>query len=124
MWHISFSVTTNAPTILRNEALDYHDKNGATVFGSKQLVPIEKAVLANNAAVREWDSNGTVFGYNKELNHIAGEFGHNDYYAVCIAACQQMNYDGKTALHAMLLQDEIRGRLAEVFSLKVIKLIM
>ena len=30
--------------------------------------------------------------------------------------------DGKTALHAMLLQDEIRGRLAEVFSLKSYKI--
>ena len=42
----ALALQTNAPTILRNEALDYHDKNGATVFGSKQLVPIEKAVLA------------------------------------------------------------------------------
>jgi 2-methylcitrate dehydratase len=38
--------------------------------------------------VREWDSNGTVFGYNKKLGHVAGEFGHNDFYGVVVAACQ------------------------------------
>lgn len=48
-----------------------------------------KAVVANCAAVREWDSNGTLFGYNPRLGHTAGEFGHNDYYPVVIAACQQ-----------------------------------
>jgi len=35
------------------------------------------------------DSNGTVFGYNKSLkSHQAGEFGHNDYYPVAVAAAQ------------------------------------
>jgi len=38
--------------------------------------------------VREWDSNGTVFGYNHNIKgHNAGEFGHNDFYPVVIAAC-------------------------------------
>lgn len=33
------------------------------------------------------DSNGTVFGYNAKLKtHQAGEFGHNDYYPVAVAA--------------------------------------
>jgi 2-methylcitrate dehydratase len=50
-------------------------------------VPFEKAVLANASAVREWDSNGTVFGYNPSIpGHTAGEFGHNDFYSVVIAA--------------------------------------
>jgi 2-methylcitrate dehydratase len=49
-------------------------------------VNAEKAIAANCAAVREWDSNGTIFGYNKNLDHKAGEFGHNDYYSVIIAA--------------------------------------
>lgn len=49
-----------------------------------------KAIAANVSAVREWDSNGTVFGYRPESpNHQAGEFGHNDYYSVVIAAAQQ-----------------------------------
>ena len=34
------------------------------VFGSSKLVSVEKAIVANCSAVREWDSNGTVFGYN------------------------------------------------------------
>ena len=88
---------TNAPTVLREEALSKtrrvppSDCNGfAKVFGSKLYVPVEAAICANSAAVREWDSNGTVFGYNKDVpGHQAGEFGHNDYYPVAIAAAHQ-----------------------------------
>jgi 2-methylcitrate dehydratase len=118
----ALALRTNAPTILREEALDYQDANGATVFGSSIKVKAEKAVLANSSAVREWDSNGTNFGYNPALGHTAGEFGHNDFYPVAIAAAQQRNLDGATALKAMVLLDEIRGRLAEVFSLKTYKI--
>lgn len=116
---------TNSPTILRAEALDYpvaKPELGACVFGSAQRVQPEKAALANGAAVREWDSNGTNFGYNPTLGHTAGEFGHNDFYGVAVAACQQRGLDGKAALRAMLCLDEIRGRLAEVFSLKTYKI--
>lgn len=118
----ALALGANAPCVLRNEALRYLDKDGATVFGSKMRVCPEKAVVANCAAVREWDSNGTNFGYRPELGHIAGEFGHNDFYPVVVAACQQQGLDGPTALRAMVLLDEIRGRLAEVFSLKSYKL--
>lgn len=56
-------------------------------LGSDEQVPYEKAVLANASAVREWDSNGTVFGYNPSVpGHTAGEFGHNDFYSVVVAA--------------------------------------
>jgi len=118
----ALALQTNAPVVLRNEALGYPDSSGATVFGSKARVAPEKAVVANCAAVREWDSNGTNFGYRPELGHTAGEFGHNDFYPVVIAACQQRGLDGATALRAMLLLDEVRGRLAEVFSLKSYKI--
>ncbi len=114
----ALALKTNAPTLLRNEALDYPDDQGARVFGSSRKVKAEKAILANASAVREWDSNGTNFGYNPALGHTAGEFGHNDFYGVVIAACQQENLGGERALRAMVLLDEIRGRLAEVFSLK------
>lgn len=121
----ALALQTNAPTILRNEALEYlvdDPKLGAFVFGSNQQVWAEKAIAANSSAVREWDSNGTNFGYNPALGHTAGEFGHNDFYPVVIAACQQAGLDGSTALRAMVLLDEIRGRLAEVFSLKTYKI--
>jgi 2-methylcitrate dehydratase len=118
----ALALETNAPTILRAEALDYPDEGGATVFGSPTRVKAEKAVVANNSAVREWDSNGTNFGFRPELGHTAGEFGHNDFYGVAVAACQQRGLDGATALKAMVLLDEIRGRLAEVFSLKTYKI--
>jgi len=93
-------------------------------LGSKVWTHAEKAIAANCSAVREWDSNGTVFGYNPIIpGHDAGEFGHNDYYPVVIAACQNnSNYNGQDALKAMLLLDEIRGRLCEVFSLKSYKI--
>lgn len=116
------AVKTNAPSVLRDEALTYPADSGVTVFGSAVPVSPEKAILANCAAVREWDSNGTNFGYNPELGHTAGEFGHNDFYAVPIAAAQMMGFDGATALRGMVLLDEIRGRLAEVFSLKTYKI--
>jgi 2-methylcitrate dehydratase len=118
----ALALGTNAPTVLRDEALEYQDPNGATVFGSPEKVKAEKAVVANSAAVREWDSNGTNFGFRPALGHKAGEFGHNDFYPVVIAACQQRGLDGATALKGMLLLDEIRGRLAEVFSLKSYKI--
>lgn len=87
-------------------------------------MPVEKAVCANSSAVREWDSNGTVFGYNATVaTNRAGEFGHNDYYpAVLAAAHQRPEITGSIALKAMILQDEIRGRLCEAFSLKTYKI--
>lgn len=128
----ALALGTNAPTVLRREALLYslpadaaaggRTRGGATVFGSDAPVQPEKAILANAAAVREWDSNGTNFGYNPRLNHTAGEFGHNDFYPVCIAAAQIAGRSGADALRAMVCLDEIRGRLAEVFSLKTYKI--
>ena len=119
----AIALGTNAPVLLREEALRYKNKkHGATVFGSSKRVQPEKAIVANSAAVREWDSNGTNFGFNPGLGHTAGEFGHNDFYPVPIAAAQIMGLDGATALRGMVCLDEIRGRLAEVFSLKTYKI--
>lgn len=136
----ALALGTNAPNLLRDEAHQYTTpvsgvgsmagvpwaksavRSGVPTFGSKIDVQVEKAIVANAAAVREWDSNGTNFGYNPELNHLAGEFGHNDFYAVALAAAQLRGKDGAFALKGMLLIDEIRGRLAEVFSLKSYKI--
>merc|ERR1719487_495316 len=120
----TLALKTNAPTVLRDEVFEYPDPKGATAFGSTVKGSPEKAICANSSAVREWDSNGTVFGYNPSIpGHTAGEFGHNDFYPVVVAASQVMgNIDGKTALKAMICVDEIRGRLAEVFSLKSYKI--
>lgn len=118
----ALALGTNAPQVLRKEALDYERTNGVSVFGSTRPLAPEKAILANCAAVREWDSNGTNFGYRPELGHTAGEFGHNDFYAVPIAAAQLAGRSGADALLGMILHDEIRGRLAEVFSLKSYKI--
>jgi 2-methylcitrate dehydratase len=79
---------------------------------------VEKAVAANASAVREWDSNGTNFGFDAARNRTAGEFGHNDWYPVALAAAREAGLDGDAALRVMLLIDEIRGRLAEVFALR------
>lgn len=118
----ALALGTNAPTILRAEALEYARAGGATVFGRSERVAPEKAVAANASAVREWDSNGTNFGYRKELGFTAGEFGHNDFYGVAVAAAQVGGKDGAWAMRGMVLSDEIRGRLAEVFSLKTYKI--
>jgi len=130
----AIALRTNAPNILRDEAINEYSVNpgkrdtpGATVskcFGSKIWVHAEKAIAANVSAVREWDSNGTVFGFDPSREgHNAGEFGHNDFYPVVMAACHSnKQYSGKDALKGMILLDEIRGRLAEVFSLKTYKI--
>jgi 2-methylcitrate dehydratase len=110
----------NAPIVLRREAMEYAvgDKaGGVPMFGSRVRVQPEKAVLACSSAVREWDSNGTNFGYNPARGATAGEFGHNDFYPVAIAGAQLAGMDGRQALVAMATLDEIRGRLAEVFAL-------
>jgi 2-methylcitrate dehydratase len=135
----ALALETNAPTVLRSEALQYPTpvsgtgtlagvpwakgavRSGVPPFGSAVDCQVEKSIVANCAAVREWDSNGTNFGYNPELGHTAGEFGHNDFYSVATAAAQLRGRDGRYALLGMVLHDEIRGRLAEVFSLKSYK---
>jgi 2-methylcitrate dehydratase len=109
---------TNAPRLLRQEALAYPDPQGVPCFGSSQAVAPEKAVVANVAAVRELDANGTNFGYNPRTGNQRGEFGHNDFYPVAVAAAQLAGWDGRRLLLAMLCLDEIRGRLAEVYGLK------
>src|SRR5687768_15318000 len=56
----------NAPTVLRREAFEYSVNDmadGVPMFGSALRVAPEKAVLACSSAVREWDANGTNFGY-------------------------------------------------------------
>jgi 2-methylcitrate dehydratase len=111
----------NAPTVLRREALatpPMAGSRGAVCFGSPRRVLTERAVAANASAVREWDSNGTNFGHDAAKGRTAGEFGHNDYYPVAVAAAGEAGLDGQATLRLMLLVDEIRGRLAEVFALR------
>jgi 2-methylcitrate dehydratase len=117
----ALALGANAPTVLRREALEYRVDEGTPgvpMFGSTALVQPEKAVLACSSAVREWDANGTNFGYNPARGATAGEFGHNDFYPVAVAAAQLAGFDGRQTLVAMTVLDEIRGRLAEVFALK------
>ena len=129
----ALALRTVAPNVLRDEAHAYpvtgeawspegSVQSGATAFGSDVLVHPEKAIAANSSAVREWDSNGTNFGYDPDRGNTAGEFGHNDFYPVCVAGAQMAGRDGADALLAMVCLDEIRGRLAEVFSLKSYKI--
>jgi len=121
----ALALGTNAPQVLRDEAEDYpvsKAQHGASLLGSATRVRPEKAVAANCSAVREWDANGTNFGYNLARKATRGEFGHNDFYPVVQAAAQQRRCDGRKTVLAMLLLDEIRGRLAEVFALRTYKI--
>jgi len=117
----ALAAVANAPTVLRREALTTAPATGtrgACCFGSRRRCLVERAVAANASAVREWDSNGTNFGHDRARGRTAGEFGHNDYYPVALAAATEAGLDGDQTLRVMLLIDEIRGRLAEVFPLR------
>jgi 2-methylcitrate dehydratase len=117
----ALAARANAPAVLRREAFEYRtapDQGGVPMFGSNVTVAPEKAILACSSAVREWDANGTNFGYNPDRGATAGEFGHNDFYPVAVAAAQIAGLNGRQTLIAMATLDEIRGRLAEVFALK------
>ena len=116
----ALAIGANAPHVLRREALEYGCEagQGAVCFASSTPVQPEKAVLANSCAARELDSNGTNFGYNPRTGYTRGEFGHNDFYPVVVAAAGIAGWDGAKTLRAMLCLDEIRGRLAECFGLK------
>jgi 2-methylcitrate dehydratase len=117
----AIAAAANAPTVLRREALGTSPaagSRGGLCFGSARPCAVERAVAANASAVREWDSNGTNFGYDAARGRTAGEFGHNDYYPVAVAAAREAGLDGDATLRVMLLIDEIRGRLAEVFALR------
>jgi len=46
----ALALKTNAPTILREEALTYSDAGGATVFGSSVKCAPEKVIAANASA--------------------------------------------------------------------------
>ena len=77
----AIAAEANAPTVLRHEALAMPPaagSRGGICFGSPQPCAVEKAVAANASAVREWDSNGTNFGYDAAKGRTAGEFGHTD----------------------------------------------
>jgi len=65
-----------------------------------------------------------VFGFNpNKPGHQAGEFGHNDFYPVVMAAAfNNKDISGKQVVRGLVCLDEIRGRLAEVFSLKTYKI--
>ena len=117
----ALALRANAPTVLRTEALASSPavgSRGGVCFGAARPCAVEKAVAANASAVREWDSNGTNFGYDAAKGRTAGEFGHNDFYPVAVAAAREAGLDGDATLRLMLLIDEIRGRLAEVFALR------
>ncbi|NDC52924.1 MAG: hypothetical protein EBZ74_01205 [Planctomycetia bacterium] len=117
----AIALGANAPAVLRREALaapPAAGSRGGICLGDPRPCAVEKAVAANASAVREWDSNGTNFGYDAAKGRTAGEFGHNDWYPVALAAAREASLDGDATLRVMLLIDEIRGRLAEVFALR------
>ncbi len=83
--------------ILRAEALRYPAtaETGVTLLGSNTWVQPEKAILANCAAVREWDCNGTNFGYDATHQQTAASLVTTTFYAVVVAAAQHQHWNGQ-----------------------------
>ena len=111
----------NAPTVLRHEALEYECRppaRGVPCFGSRVLVcPKRRSWPTARPSASGTPMERTSATTRRAVIH-KGEFGHNDYYPVAVAAAQLAGFDGRKTLWAMILLDEIRGRLAEVYSLK------
>jgi hypothetical protein len=124
----ALALQAKAPTILRDAALKFYsiterDESHykmAKMFGSKEYTNIEKAIAANVSASEEMSSNGFSNGYNPEFpdETYAGVVDYNSFYPVVIAASHvNENIDGKMALKAMILLDEIRCSFDEVYAL-------
>eukprot|EP00919_Chromeraceae_sp_WS-2016_P052486 GHVR01124568.1.p1 GENE.GHVR01124568.1~~GHVR01124568.1.p1 ORF type:complete len:571 (+),score=145.46 GHVR01124568.1:78-1790(+) len=113
------ALKAKVPIILREEAIQYPDACGARVFGSKLRCRTEKAVVANSAAVREWNFNAVRMGYRPNMpDHQVKSVDNSDFYPVVMAAAQSSGgVDGRTALTGMILIDEIRARLSETVPL-------
>ena len=129
----ALALKANASTILRDSALNFYsdfDKKPknvrvAKLFGTDKFTNIEKVVAANIAATQDLNSNGFSLGYSfdePERNN-SGEIDFCSFYPVVIAAAHvNPKIDGKKALKAMIMLDEIRGRLKESLAISDYKL--
>jgi 2-methylcitrate dehydratase len=126
---LAIGLQADSTTLFRNEALDFKktstkkknkQKFYSKMFGSNDYVPIEKAILANCSAISELNMNGSFFGYNPNFpDHGAGENTSNDFYPVVVAAASQnQGLTGGDIVKGMILLDEIRSGLAELFKLR------
>lgn len=93
----------------------------AKLFGSDKYTNIEKVVAANISATQDLSSNGFSLGYSidEPKRKNTGDIDYNSFYPVVIAASHvNPEIDGKKALKAMILLDELRGRLEESLCLR------
>lgn len=91
------------------------------MIGSNKYTNIEKAVAANVSATHDLNSNGFSLGFANDdpTRTSLGEISNNSFYPVVIAAAHvNSKIDGMKALKAMILLDEIRGRLNESIDIK------
>jgi 2-methylcitrate dehydratase len=124
----ALALGTHIPNMLRNEALSYvrqrkrlsESKGMIQCFGSKILTFDYKAICANVCAAREWDEIGYSIGIGgKSFLRQQDELGSSHLYSIVMSAAQQTDgISGRDCLKAMVLLEEIRGRLAQSFSLK------
>ena len=129
LWGIAaISLKAKSPTILRESNLLYYSNFSqkpentrvAKMFGLNKYTNIEKAVAANVSATHDLNSNGFSLGFANDdpTRTSLGEVSNNSYYPVVIAAAHvNSKIDGLKALKAMILLDEIRGRLNESFDI-------
>ena len=114
----------NAPTVLRAEALQYlaTDGQGVPLFASRPRSCPRRRWWPTARPCASGTPTARTLAITRRAARPSGEFGHNDFYPVAVAAAQLRGLDGRQTLRAMILLDEIRGRLAEVFALKNYKI--
>jgi 2-methylcitrate dehydratase len=96
--------------VARNVASQFATTRGATVWGTKTVVPTDWAAFANGCLVRYFDYNDT---------YLAKEPAHpSDNIPAAIAVAEMENASGKDLITAIALAYEIQCRLCDAASLR------
>jgi 2-methylcitrate dehydratase len=96
--------------IARSVASEYSAKLGATVFGTRHVVPPDWAAFANGCCVRYFDYNDTYL--SKEPAHPS------DNITAALAAAESVGAGGRELITAIVLGYEVQCRFADAVSIR------
>jgi 2-methylcitrate dehydratase len=102
----------DAPPVraMRNFALQYRVKNGATVFGTPYKAPVDYAAVCLGTMIRALDWNDTYL--NREPGHPS------DNIAACLPVAEAEGKSGKDLILAIVLAYELQCRLCDAAGIR------